>query len=146
MRWILVGIMPLVQDQWLKLLTYSSACYHCTTAAPCAINPNQFLTQSMTTSYILQDRNFFKSHDHWINGNIYPKPGDANHKNSKHISLKSPMPLCQYIGRSIWPTTWPISSDADQTIRMDDCLEKSYLITNPWPHSVLVTGHCILTT
>ena len=33
MRWMLLWIMPLVQDQSLGLLTSSPACYHCTTDA-----------------------------------------------------------------------------------------------------------------
>ena len=38
MRWILLWIMPLVQDWSLNLLTSTPACYHCTTDA--ALNPS----------------------------------------------------------------------------------------------------------
>ena len=34
MRWLLLCIIPLVQDRSLYLLTSSPACYHCTTYAP----------------------------------------------------------------------------------------------------------------
>ena len=38
MRWILLWIIPLVQDQSLDLMTSSPACYHCAMDAPSMLN------------------------------------------------------------------------------------------------------------
>ena len=50
MRWIKLGIMPLVPDWSLDLLTSSPACYHCSTAAPTKQESDDYLYNRSDTA------------------------------------------------------------------------------------------------
>ena len=54
-RWILLWIMPLVQDRSLNLLTCSPARYHCATDAPCLHDPNLLTSNQWECSIDLLD-------------------------------------------------------------------------------------------